>query len=150
MKLSDIARALAARIDNASPDTEITGVAGIETARRIRDGEPCHAGVEGTGARLVEHQVLAGTHHDGVARPGEDPQGDLIGHGPRRDEQGRLLAGQLGEGLLQEIDRRILSVLVIANLGLRHGPAHLCCRSGDSVGAQVDQHGATVRYNWHP
>jgi UDP-3-O-[3-hydroxymyristoyl] glucosamine N-acyltransferase len=34
MKLSDIARALAARIDNASPDTEITGVAGIETAGR--------------------------------------------------------------------------------------------------------------------
>ena len=32
MKLADIARALDARIDNASPDTEITGVAGIEHA----------------------------------------------------------------------------------------------------------------------
>jgi UDP-3-O-[3-hydroxymyristoyl] glucosamine N-acyltransferase len=32
MKLADIARALNARIDNASPDTEITGVAGIEHA----------------------------------------------------------------------------------------------------------------------
>ena len=29
MKLADIARALNARIDNASADTEITGVAGI-------------------------------------------------------------------------------------------------------------------------
>jgi UDP-3-O-[3-hydroxymyristoyl] glucosamine N-acyltransferase len=34
MKLADIAKALEARIDNASPDTEITGVAGIETADR--------------------------------------------------------------------------------------------------------------------
>jgi UDP-3-O-[3-hydroxymyristoyl] glucosamine N-acyltransferase len=32
MKLSDIAKALNARIDNASPNTEITGVAGIEHA----------------------------------------------------------------------------------------------------------------------
>src|SRR5271155_771321 len=34
MKLSDIAKALDARLDNASPDTEITGVAGIEQAGR--------------------------------------------------------------------------------------------------------------------
>jgi UDP-3-O-[3-hydroxymyristoyl] glucosamine N-acyltransferase len=32
MKIADIARALNARVDNASPDTEITGVAGIEHA----------------------------------------------------------------------------------------------------------------------
>jgi len=32
MKLADIAKALDARIDNASPNTEITGVAGIEQA----------------------------------------------------------------------------------------------------------------------
>src|ERR1700694_4014793 len=32
MKLSDIAKALNARLDNASPETEITGVAGIEQA----------------------------------------------------------------------------------------------------------------------
>jgi len=34
MKLSDIAQALNARIDNAPPDTEITGVSGIEQAAR--------------------------------------------------------------------------------------------------------------------
>ena len=33
MKLSDIAKALTARIDNADPDIEITGVSGIEHAR---------------------------------------------------------------------------------------------------------------------
>src|SRR6266404_6290821 len=32
MKLADIAKALNARVDNASPNTEITGVAGIEQA----------------------------------------------------------------------------------------------------------------------
>jgi len=34
MKLSDIAKALDARLDNAPPDTEITGVSGIEQAGR--------------------------------------------------------------------------------------------------------------------
>jgi len=32
MKLSDIAKALDARLDNASPETEITGAAGVEQA----------------------------------------------------------------------------------------------------------------------
>src|SRR5208282_1576461 len=32
MKLADIAKTLNTRLDNASPDTEITGVAGIEQA----------------------------------------------------------------------------------------------------------------------
>src|ERR1700731_4755384 len=32
MKLADIAKALDARLDNASPNTEITGAAGIEQA----------------------------------------------------------------------------------------------------------------------
>src|SRR3981189_1048419 len=34
MKLADIAKALNAHIDNASPSTEITGVSGIEQARQ--------------------------------------------------------------------------------------------------------------------
>jgi UDP-3-O-[3-hydroxymyristoyl] glucosamine N-acyltransferase len=34
MRLSDIAKALSAHLDNAAPDTEITGVAGIEHAAR--------------------------------------------------------------------------------------------------------------------
>ena len=36
MKLADIAKALSARIENASPDTEITGVAGIENAAQCQ------------------------------------------------------------------------------------------------------------------
>ena len=32
MKLTDLAKALSARLENASPDTEITSLAGIETA----------------------------------------------------------------------------------------------------------------------
>ena len=32
MKLADIAKALNAQLENASPETEITGVAGIEQA----------------------------------------------------------------------------------------------------------------------
>jgi UDP-3-O-[3-hydroxymyristoyl] glucosamine N-acyltransferase len=34
MKLADIAQAVNARLDNASSETEITGVAGIESASR--------------------------------------------------------------------------------------------------------------------
>jgi myo-inositol-1(or 4)-monophosphatase len=38
--------------------------------------------------------------------------------------------------------------LIVADLGLGHGPAHLGGRPGHRVGTQVDQHRPTVRYNW--
>jgi hypothetical protein len=114
----------------------------------VRNREKRDAGVDRPGPRLVDDHVLAGPGDDGVARPGEGAQGDLIGHGSRRDEQGRLLAGQQRVRLLQEVDGRILAVFVVAHFGLGHGPPHLGSRAGDGVRTQVDQHGATVRYNW--
>ena len=84
--------------------------------------------------------MLAGAGHHCVARSGQNAQGDLVGHGPGGDEQCRLLTGQAGEYLLQAVDGRILPVLVVADLGVGHRPAHRRGGPGDGVGAQVDQH----------
>ena len=40
--------------------------------------------------------------------------------------------------LLEGVDRRVLAVDVVADLGVGHGPAHLRRRPGDGVGAEVD------------
>ncbi len=121
---------------------------GSERTVLVGNGEPRDPGIPRAGSGFVQHQVLAGAGDDGVARPGQHPQSDLIGHGAGRHEQGRFGAGQGGKGLLQEIDCRVLAVLIVTNLRLGHGPAHLGRRTGHGVRAQVDQHGAKVRYNW--
>ena len=53
---------------------------------------------------------------------------------------GDLFADSLGEGLLQGIDRRILAVDVVSDLGVRHRPTHLGRRPSHGVGSQVDEH----------
>ena len=66
-------------------------------------------------------------------------QGDLVGHGPRRDEDGGRLAHPLGVGLLEGVDGGVVAVAVVAHLGLGHGPAHLGRGAGDGVAAEVDE-----------
>ena len=50
-------------------------------------------------------------------------------------------AEQLGDALLQRADGGVLAVDVVADLGTRHGLAHLVGRPGDGVAAKVDRHG---------
>ena len=68
--------------------------------------EPGHPGIARARRRPRRAHVLPGPGHYGVARPGQHAQGDLVGHGPGRNEQRRLVAGQVGKRLLQEIDGR--------------------------------------------
>ena len=75
---------------------------------------------------------------DLVAGRAEVPQGELVGHRPRRDQQGGLGAQQGGDLLLQAVDARVLAVLVVADLGLGDRLTHLGGRAGDGVGAKVD------------
>jgi hypothetical protein len=55
----------------------------------------------------------------------------------------------LGEGLLERPHRRILAVVVVADHGLGHGPAHGRRGLGDGVAAQVDQSGTRLRLTAH-
>ena len=65
---------------------------------------------------------------DVVAGLAQQPQADLVGHGSAGREQRGFLAEQLGDPLLQPIDRGVLTVLVVADLGPGHGRA---CIDGD-------------------
>src|SRR5262249_59920066 len=63
---------------------------------------------------------------------------------PGRDEQGRLLAEQPGDALLQAVDGRVLAEDVVADLRGGHGGAHARRRTGGRVAAEVDPGGGHV------
>ncbi len=68
----------------------------------------------------------------------EHAQRDLVRHAPRRREQRGLLAEQRGRERFEPLERRVLAVRVVADLGRGHRRAHLGCRLRDRVGPQVD------------
>ena len=121
-------------------------VVGVEHAVAVVDGMELHGGIAGGRTVLVGHHVLAPAGHHGGARPGQDPEGDLIGHGARRHEERGGLPQACRERLLQGPDRRVLPVVVVTHVGLGHGPAHGGRRAGDRVTAKVDDihHAATL------
>ena len=102
-------------------------------------------GVHGGGAVLVGDHVLAPSGHHGGPGRGQHPDGDLVGHDARGHEQRGRLADPRREGLLERPHRRILAVVVVADLGLGHGAAHRRRGPGDGVAAQVDHVGHAVR-----
>src|ERR1051325_5004327 len=57
-----------------------------------------------------------------AGRLGHD--GNQISHTPGRDKQSGLAVENFRSSSLQPIDRRVLEVNVIADLGIRHGAAH--------------------------
>ncbi len=63
---------------------------------------------------------------------------DDVPHGPAGHEHRLLLAHAVGCDLFQALDCGVVSKDVIAQRPRRHGAAHLGCRRGDGVGAQVD------------
>ena len=73
-----------------------------------------------------------------VARPGEEPQGNLVGHRSGRQPEGRLLAEEAGDPRLQPVRCRVLAELVVTDLGRRHRGAHPWRGSSDRVGAEID------------
>jgi hypothetical protein len=73
----------------------------------------------------------------GRPRAAEDPEGELVGHGPRGDEHGGVLAHERRVALLEGTHRRVLPVRVVADVGGGHRPAHGVGRAGERVGAEV-------------
>jgi hypothetical protein len=75
---------------------------------------------------------------DVVARLGQDLEADLVRHRAARHKEGRLLAEQFGDPVLQSVDRRVLAVLVVADRRRSHRLAHAGRWEGDRVGTKVD------------
>ena len=63
---------------------------------------------------------------------------DEVAHRAAGDEEGRLLAEQLGRPLLEGVDGGVVAEDVVAELGLVHGLAHGRRGVGDGVAAEVD------------
>src|SRR5207245_9625495 len=55
---------------------------------------------------------------------GENFQCDLVGHRRRREVDGLVLPEQLGGAALELVDRRVLTLLLVAHLGGGDGGAH--------------------------
>ena len=97
-----------------------------------------HSPVAGDTACLPDVDVGAGVAEQLIAGLGMNADGDLVGHRARGDEEGGLLAEQLGHLAFQGDDRGVLAVDVVADLGLGHRPSHRGGRFRDGVGAKVD------------
>ena len=61
-----------------------------------------------------------------------------VAHCARGDEQPGLLTNHLGPSLLQAVDRGVLPINIVADLGACHGSAHFGRGAGNCVGSQVD------------
>ena len=85
------------------------------------------------GVRLLPSDVF-------IAAPAMGQQGDEVGLCAAGGEQGGFHAQQ-GRGLFLESGYSgILSIDIVAHLGLRHGLAHGCAGSGHRITAQIDCH----------
>ena len=131
----------------AGPSAAASTAAGSNDALPVVERADLHAGVQRGGGRLVLADVGPGGAEHLGPRPGQEAEGDLVAHRPGRDVERRLLAHHGGGQLLQPVDRRVLAVDVVADLGVGHGPAHRRRGRRDRVGAQVDppvgrRHGA--------
>jgi hypothetical protein len=90
------------------------------------------------GAELEEDDVGALVDQQFVTSRADQSHTDLVAHDPRRHEERRLVAERLGGLLFQPPYRRVLAVDVVADLRLRHRPAHRGVGAGQRVGPQVD------------
>ena len=68
-----------------------------------------------------------------------DADADLVAHRAGGDEQGRLLAEQLGDSLFQLANGGVFAEDVVAHLGGGHRGPHRGRGAGDGVAAKVDR-----------
>ena len=89
-------------------------------------------------AHFVEDHVGPPASQHDVAGPGVDPDGDLVRHDPRGDEDRCFFPDECGVASFERPDRRILPEAIVANDGGGHCLTHGSARSGDGIGAEVD------------
>ena len=73
-----------------------------------------------------------------VARSGLSRQGQLVAHGPARNEKGRFLAKKAGHLILKLVDGGIVPEHVVPNCRSHHGFQHARGWPGDGVAPHID------------
>ena len=110
----------------------------IELAARPVHRAHVHAGQRAGSAALEMDRVRGVVRDDLLARPRVHAQRDLVAHRPRRQEDGRFFAQQLGHHLAEQVDGGILHLLLVAHLRLAHEAPHVGGRPRDGVAVEVD------------
>ncbi len=132
--------------DHAGPDVvNVVGAYGVlEVVERKQAEVPLerpgrHSRVPGDTPGLPNINMRGAGAEELITGPRVHPDCDLVGHRPGGNEHRGLLAQKLGRAGLQRLHRRVIAEHVVANLGLRHRPAHGRRRARHRVGPQVDR-----------
>ena len=83
-------------------------------------------------AELLEQDLITGA--------AVDRERNLVAHRSGRQKERRLLAEELGHGILEQIDGGIFPKLLVPDFRFTHEPAHGRRRTGDGVAEQVDRY----------
>jgi hypothetical protein len=110
----------------------------VELPARAVERARVHSGERGRAATLEVNGVRGVVGQHLLTGPAVHAQGDLVAHGPGGQEDGRLLAEQVGHHLLQEIHGRVLVLLLVAHLRLAHEAAHLGGGARHGVAVEID------------
>ena len=97
---------------------------------RVRQVTPLSAGGS---AGFPQGNVAGGFEQDLVLRPAVYPHGNLVRHGPGRNEQPGLLAKHRRDAAFQLVDRGVFPENVVTHGGRGHGREH----SGRGFGQRV-------------
>src|SRR6266852_3285178 len=73
-----------------------------------------------------------------VTGPAVHTQRNFVAHRSRREEKRGLFSEQLRDHLLERVDRRILELLLVADLGIAHESPHLARGTRHGVALQID------------
>ena len=98
---------------------------GVEGAARAVERGEHRAPQRRRAARLEAQRVGGAVQQHLVAAVAEvQAEADRVAHRARRQEDGGLVAEQLGDALAQRRDRRVGEALLVADVGLGHRAAH--------------------------
>src|SRR6267378_827739 len=120
----------------------------VVLAARPVDRAHVDAGQRAGPARLEVDRVRRRVRDDLLAGPRVHAQRDLVAHGAGRQEHRGVLAEQLGHHLAEQVDGRVLQLLLVAHLRLAHDTAHVGGgpRDGVAIEVDVDPHAQAFRH----
>jgi hypothetical protein len=104
----------------------------------IRNQRERHAAERRRAAGLVPEDVALVAHDDLVATPAVREQRRQVAHRATGDVEGGFFAEHLGRELFEPAHGWVLTELIVADLGIRHGLPHGRCRLGNGIAPQID------------